>query len=166
VDAGRFEEWLEIVARLLRHETVTFDGKYHSVKDLALEPPPARQIPILVAALRPRMLELTAKWADQWNTAWFGPVDDKLKGRIESMQAAQTAADRTVELTVGITVTDPDQPPVAEPEPNTLNGTVEDLAQSFKEYEALGVTHLIAGTEPMTPRSTERLAQAKHLAFS
>jgi alkanesulfonate monooxygenase SsuD/methylene tetrahydromethanopterin reductase-like flavin-dependent oxidoreductase (luciferase family) len=163
---GRFEEWLEIVARLLRHETVTFDGKYHHVKDLALEPPPARQIPILVAALRPRMLELTAKWADQWNTAWFGPVDDKLKGRIESMQVAQTAADRTVELTVGITVTDLEQAAVAEPEANTLNGTVEDLAQSFKEYEALGVTHLIAGTEPMTPRSAERLAQAKHLAFS
>jgi probable F420-dependent oxidoreductase len=162
---GRFEEWLEIVARLLRHETVTFDGKYHHVQDLALEPPPARRIPILVAARRPRMLDLTAKWADQWNTAWFGQPDDKLKERLADMQSALAATDRTVELTVGITVTDPDQAAVAEPESTTLNGTVEELAQAFKQYEALGVTHLIAGTEPMTPRSAERLAKAKHLAF-
>jgi hypothetical protein len=81
------------------------------------------------------------------------------------MTAAVAKTDRSVELTVGITVTDPDQPSVAEPEANTLNGTLEDLAQSFKEYESLGVTHLIAATEPMTPRSTERLAEAKQLAF-
>jgi probable F420-dependent oxidoreductase len=165
---GRFEEWLEIVARLLRHETVTFDGTYHRVKDLALEPPPGRQIPILVAARRPRMLDLTAKWADQWNTAWFGQVNDTVKSRLDEMKAAVAKADRpadAVALTVGITVTDPDQPAVAEPEANTLAGTVEDLAQSFKDYESLGVTHLIAATEPTTPRSVQRLAQAKTLAF-
>ncbi|MDX6281003.1 MAG: hypothetical protein QOH03_2074 [Kribbellaceae bacterium] len=162
---GRFEEWLEIVARLLRHETVTFDGTYHHVKDLALQPPPARQIPILVAARRPRMLDLTAKWADQWNIAWFGQADDKVRARLDEMKAALAATDRAVELTVGITVTDPEQAPVAEPEVTTLKGTVEELAESFKEYESLGVTHLIAGTEPMTPRSAQRLAEAKHLAF-
>lgn len=165
---GRFEEWLEIVARLVRGETVTFDGKYHQVKDAVLEPPPARQIPIMVASFRPRMLELTAKWADQWNTAWFGTVDDKVKERIGSMRAALAAANRpaeAVELTVGITVTDPDQPAVAEPESNAIIGTVEELAQAFKEYESLGVTHLIAGTEPVTVRSAERLAEAKRLAF-
>ncbi|MEV6412033.1 hypothetical protein [Kribbella sp. NPDC051718] len=84
------------------------------------------------------------------------------------MKAAATTTDRpadAVELTVGITVTDPDQPPVAEPEANTINGTLKDLAEAFKEYESLGVTHLIAATEPLTPRSATRLAEAKHLAF-
>lgn len=47
---GRFEEWLEIVARLVRGETVRFDGTYHKVDGAILLPPPARRIPILVAA--------------------------------------------------------------------------------------------------------------------
>lgn len=35
--------------------------------------PPARpDLPILIAAKRPRMLELTARHADAWNMAWFG----------------------------------------------------------------------------------------------
>ncbi|WBQ05212.1 LLM class flavin-dependent oxidoreductase [Kribbella sp. CA-293567] len=165
---GRFEEWLEIVARLLRKETVTFEGKYHQAKAVALAPAPARQIPILVASFRPRMLELTAKWADQWNTAWFGEADDKLKERIAGIRSALAATDRpadSLELTVGITVTDPDQAAVAEPEANSINGTVEELAQAFKDYQALGVSHLIVALEPVTPRSAQRLAEAKQLAF-
>ena len=37
--------------------------------------------PILVAAKGERMLGLTARWADAWNTAWFGRVDDRLRTR-------------------------------------------------------------------------------------
>ncbi|MEV8377161.1 LLM class flavin-dependent oxidoreductase [Kribbella sp. NPDC056861] len=165
---GRFEEWLEIVARLLRKETVSFAGKYHQAQDVALVPAPERRIPLLVASFRPRMLELTAKWADQWNTAWFGLPNDKLKERLAGIRGALAAADRpaeSLELTVGITVTDRDQPAVAEPDASAIVGTVEELAEAFKEYEALGVTHLIVGTEPPTVRSAERLAEAKRLAF-
>lgn len=160
---GRFEEWLEIVARLVRGETVSFDGKYHQVKDAVLVPPPARRIPLLVAAFGPRMLDLTAKWADQWNTAWFGLPDEKLTNRLESIRTA--AAGNTLDLTVGITVTDATQPAVADPESPTISGSVEELAEAFKSYESLGVSHLIVGTEPMTVASVNRLAKAKHLAF-
>ncbi|MEU4390722.1 LLM class flavin-dependent oxidoreductase [Kribbella sp. NPDC023855] len=161
---GRFEEWLEIVARLVRGETVSFDGKYHQVKDAILVPAPERRIPLLVAAFGPRMLDLTAKWADQWNTAWFGLPDEKLTDRLTAIRTA--AGGNTLDLTVGITVTDPTQPAVADPESPTISGSVEDLAQAFKSYESLGVSHLIVGTEPMTVRSVERLAEAKHLAYS
>lgn len=84
--------------------------------------------------------------------------------KIGALAATGRPAD-AVELTVGITATDPEQPAVAEPDPNAIIGSVEELAQAFKEYEALGVTHLIAGTEPITVRSAQRLAEAKRLAF-
>ena len=71
----RFEEALQIVTSLLRGERVTFEGRFHHVRDAVLLPPPGRQIPILVAANRPRMLRLTARYADAWNTAWYGRPD-------------------------------------------------------------------------------------------
>jgi probable F420-dependent oxidoreductase len=166
---GRFAEWLEIVARMVRGETVSFDGTYHQVREAVLEPPATRQIPILVAARRPRMLELTANWADSWNTAWFGTANEKVEQRLEDLRSALAAAGRpddAVSRTVGITVRDPDQPPVGEPEPHAIDGTVADLAEAIKSYQSLGVDHLIAGLEPMTPQSVTRLAEAKKLAAS
>ena len=33
--------------------------------------------PILIAGTRPRMMRLTAKWADRWNSVWYGlPTDE------------------------------------------------------------------------------------------
>ena len=164
---GRFAEWLEIVARLVRGETVSLDGKYHQVREAVLAPAPQRRIPILIAATRPRMLDLTAQWADAWNTAWFGPVDDKVRGRLGELDDALTRVGRPgneVAKTVGITVRDVDQPPPAEPSRNAIDGSVEELAKVMKDYEALGVEHLIVSLEPMTARSVERLAEAKRPA--
>jgi FMNH2-dependent dimethyl sulfone monooxygenase len=163
---GRFAEWLEILARLVRGETVSYDGKYHQVNEAFLTPAPDRQIPILVAALRPRMLELTAKWADSWNTAWFAEPNEKVDQRLADMRAALETAGRTdeVSLTVGITVRDTSQPAIAEPEGNAIEGTPAELAEVIKAYESRGVTHLIAGLEPNTPETIAHLAEAKKLA--
>jgi alkanesulfonate monooxygenase SsuD/methylene tetrahydromethanopterin reductase-like flavin-dependent oxidoreductase (luciferase family) len=164
---GRFAEWLEIVARLVRGETVTLQGRYYATRDAALLPPPDRRIPILVAARQPRMLDLTAQWADSWNTAWFGAVGDRVKSRLRDLDSALSRNDRPadeVSRTVGIIVRDPDQPPVPEPEEIAFDGTVEELAAVLKEYESLGVDHLVTLLEPMTPRSIERLAEARRQA--
>ena len=164
---GRFEEWLEIVARLVRGETVTLDGAYHRVDGAVLVPPPVRPVPILVAAFGPRMLDLTARWADQWNTAWFGAANETVEENIRTLRAAVAASGRPVDsvsVTVGITVVDHDQTPVREPEPTAIGGTIPDLAEAFRAYEALGVEHLVIGLEPITVRSVRRVAEAKQLA--
>jgi alkanesulfonate monooxygenase SsuD/methylene tetrahydromethanopterin reductase-like flavin-dependent oxidoreductase (luciferase family) len=67
----RFEETLRIIAPLVRGETVTFDGSYHRADEAVLMPL-GRSIPILIAAFRPRMLRLTARYADAWNTPGTG----------------------------------------------------------------------------------------------
>ncbi|WP_344177153.1 LLM class flavin-dependent oxidoreductase [Kribbella lupini] len=164
--ASRFAEWVEIVARLIRGETVTKKGTYYTVNEATLVPQPDRRIPILIASRQPRMLDLTAQWADQWNTAWFGAVDDKVRGRLADLDEALARNDRpagAVSKTVGLTIRDPEQRDAGDP--SGFAGTVEELAEVFTAYAELGVEHLIVGLEPVTPRSVERLGEAKALAF-
>ena len=166
---GRFEEWLEIVARLVRGETVSLDGTYYTVDGAVLVPPPVRPIPILVAAFGPRMLDLTARWADQWNTAWFGPANETVQENIRKLRAAVAASgrpsmpSRSLSGSPSPTAT---SPPCGSRSRNAISGTIADIAQAFKDYEALGVDHLVVGLEPITVRSVRRIAEAKRLAAS
>ncbi|MFD7153570.1 LLM class flavin-dependent oxidoreductase [Kribbella sp. NPDC059898] len=156
---GRFAEWLEIVARLLRGETVTYDGTYYSVRDANLDPAPPHRIPLLVAGHRPRMLKLITQWADAWNTAWYGTPSDKLTERLQTLDEALKTANRpTITRTVGLIARDPDQP-VAEPNPSAI--PVQDLPAALTAYQKLGIDHAIISPEPMTPRTVERIAEAK-----
>jgi len=167
---GRFEEWVEIVARLVRGEQVTFQGRYHSVEDCVLVPRPERRIPVLVASHKPRMHGLTAKWADSWNTAWYGLPDDRFRERVAGMDEALAAVGRDpadLERTVGVVVVDPEQRTEEDEEggPYTpISGPVEDIAAALAEYERLGFAHAIVMAEPMTRRSVERVAEAAQLS--
>ncbi|MEI8410537.1 MULTISPECIES: LLM class flavin-dependent oxidoreductase [unclassified Kribbella] len=163
---GRFEEWLEIVARLIRGETVTYDGTYHGVREAVLDPAPPHRIPILVAGHRPRMMRLTAEWADVWNTAWYGAASEKVEDRLGTLRDAVKAAgkpDGAVAATVGVVVRDPDQAAVPDPHPGAIDGTIPELAEAMTAYQKLGIDQLIVSPEPMTPRSVERLAEARQL---
>ena len=107
---GRSQEAIAIIAPLVRGERVTLAGSYYQVRDAMLGPPPDRPIPILVAAKGGRMLRLTARYADAWNTAWFGLPDDLLQRRLAELTAALEAEGRdpaTLRRTVGMEVRDP-----------------------------------------------------------
>jgi alkanesulfonate monooxygenase SsuD/methylene tetrahydromethanopterin reductase-like flavin-dependent oxidoreductase (luciferase family) len=163
---GRFEEALEIITRLLDGEEVTYPGRWYQAEAAVLAPKAKRHIPILIAARRDRMLALTAAKADLWNTAWYGPPDDRLGAQLAAFDAALAQAGRTrgdVQPTVGVDIRDPEQPPVPEPNERALAGSVDELARTFDAYAALGVQHLMVGLEPMTIRSVERLAEAVRL---
>jgi alkanesulfonate monooxygenase SsuD/methylene tetrahydromethanopterin reductase-like flavin-dependent oxidoreductase (luciferase family) len=164
---GRFEEALTIIRGLLAGERVTLEGRYHRADGAILLPPPGRRIPILVAARKERMLALTAKHADAWNTAWYGAPDERLRTRLAGFDAALAAAGRTrddVVPTVGIDVRDVDQPPVPEPNPHAIAGSVEELAAVLRAYRDLRFGHVMVGLEPISVRSVERLAEAVTLA--
>jgi alkanesulfonate monooxygenase SsuD/methylene tetrahydromethanopterin reductase-like flavin-dependent oxidoreductase (luciferase family) len=107
---GRFEEAIAIIGPLLGGERVTLAGRYYQVRDAVVRPPPDRSIPLLVAAKGRRMLRLTARYADAWNTAWFGLPDDLLQRRLAELHAALEAEGRdpaTLRRTVGMEVQDP-----------------------------------------------------------
>jgi alkanesulfonate monooxygenase SsuD/methylene tetrahydromethanopterin reductase-like flavin-dependent oxidoreductase (luciferase family) len=143
---GRFAEALEIVARLLRGEQLTFEGRYNALQDAALAPAPSRRIPILVAAERPRMLALAARWADARVTAWYRGGDEQLRQSAAAFEAALAAEGRdraSFTHFVGIDVDD-----------ELPSGVLAACA-------ALGFEHAIVRFESVTPEQVKRLAASR-----
>jgi alkanesulfonate monooxygenase SsuD/methylene tetrahydromethanopterin reductase-like flavin-dependent oxidoreductase (luciferase family) len=66
----RFEEALEVITRLMSQDRTSYRGRHYRLDDAPLAPRPVQEprIPILIAAHRPRMLRLAARYADQWDT--------------------------------------------------------------------------------------------------
>ena len=57
--ASRFEESFEIVRRLLGGERVTFEGRFHHVREAVLLPAPARRPPLMAGSTGERVLAAT-----------------------------------------------------------------------------------------------------------
>jgi probable F420-dependent oxidoreductase len=149
---SRFEEAIEIVASLLREGKVDFHGRYFNAPDCELRPrgPRPGGPPVLIASQGPRMLKLTAQFADAWNTAWFGLVDGITDRRAELERAcAEIGRDpKTIAVTVGVNVfyPMPGMTPTREVDPDrTLMGTPEEIAAGLRAYEDAGVSHVICG---------------------
>jgi probable F420-dependent oxidoreductase len=145
---SRFDEALQIMVPLLRGARVTFEGSHYRAGDAVLLPPPERPIPILIAGNRPRMLRLTARHADAWNTAWFTAPDERLNQRLADMRAALEAEGRdpaTLRRTVGMDCDLTD---------------AGALARRIDDYERLGIDDLIVGFQPVTRESLDLLARA------
>ena len=53
-------------------EKATFAGTYYNVIEARCEPKPEPFPPIMVGAFKPKMLRLTAKYADWWNVSSSG----------------------------------------------------------------------------------------------
>jgi F420-dependent oxidoreductase-like protein len=70
--AKHMREYLEVLAPLLRGEPVAYQGEQYRV-NAALQFPGVPAVPLMVAALGPRMLELTGRLADGTITWMTGP---------------------------------------------------------------------------------------------
>jgi alkanesulfonate monooxygenase SsuD/methylene tetrahydromethanopterin reductase-like flavin-dependent oxidoreductase (luciferase family) len=70
---SRFEEAIQIVRSMLSDESTTFRGSCYNLTEAPCDPKPVQSpLPILVGTRSPRMLRITARYADQWNT-WATP---------------------------------------------------------------------------------------------
>ena len=166
---GRFEEGIQIIAPLLRGETVSFEGRWHRALDAELLPRPVREggPPILIAGKRPRMLRIVTEHAVQWNGAWYGLPDqaDELGTRLANLGRALDAAGRdpsTLVLTAGIFVAyddAEDDAPIS-----AIRGSTSEIADALTGYEELGISHLIVHLFPRTPDAVARLGETAALA--
>jgi probable F420-dependent oxidoreductase len=166
---SRFSEGLEILVPLLSGERVTVEGRYHRAVDAELRPGPIRAggPPILIAGKQPRMLSLVARWADQWNAAWYGHPDaaDELRERRANLHTALAAAGRdpaTLQITVGIFVAF--EGASADAPRRAIRGSLDEVAAALTGYANLGVAHLIAHVFPRTPEAVRKLGEAAALA--
>ncbi len=149
---GRFEEALQILVPLIRGERLTFEGPWNHVEDAVLVPPPPRpSMPILIAAKGERMLRLTARHADAWQTAWFGLPDERYAQRHADLLAACDAEGRdpaTLELTVGVDVSDAQ-------EGAHLPLDAGAIADGLAAWAAEGIGHLQIGMPMTTPATVD-----------
>jgi alkanesulfonate monooxygenase SsuD/methylene tetrahydromethanopterin reductase-like flavin-dependent oxidoreductase (luciferase family) len=148
---GRFEEALRIIVPLVHGQRVTFDGEYGQVHDAQIRPTPIRpDLPILVAAKGERMLRLTARYADAWQTAWFGRPDGRYRERHDALLVACESEGRdsaTLEVTVGVEVTSD--------EDGAASVAIEAraVADTLLAWQEIGADHVQLAVNPGTPES-------------
>ena len=162
---GRFEDSLAVITALIRDGRADLEGQWLTVRDVFLRPLARPDLPILVAAKKPRMLELTARHADAWNLAWFGMPDERLAGlRRELAEACERVGrdQSTLAITVGIVVRYPDAAGASAEVPTTpgLSGTAAEIAAGLRAHADAGADHLITVLEPCTPETVGLFAEA------
>jgi 5,10-methylenetetrahydromethanopterin reductase len=92
-------EFVEIVRRAMRGETVRYEGRVFRVESFTLESVPARVVPVFIAALRGRMLALAGELADGVLLNWTTPEHARAAaGAVRT--AAQASGRRPEDVTV------------------------------------------------------------------
>jgi alkanesulfonate monooxygenase SsuD/methylene tetrahydromethanopterin reductase-like flavin-dependent oxidoreductase (luciferase family) len=92
VRVDQLDETLQIIKALWTEKRVTFIGKHYRVFEADCEPKPNPLPPIMVGAFKPKMLRLTAKYADEWNVSSTGIT--KYRHLVTAFEHACTEVDR------------------------------------------------------------------------
>jgi probable F420-dependent oxidoreductase len=166
--ASRLDEAVQLLRPLLRDGHVDFAGHYYQALDCDDLPrgPRAGGPPLLLGGEGPRMLRLTAQYADLWNTGYLGQPETLAapRSRIEAACREVGRDPRTLGVTalIGLWFPDlgPDKPAFLD---HPLTGTPAELAEAMRGYAALGVPHIMFQCEPHTPESLRRLTEAVQL---
>ena len=164
---SRLEEALQIIKPLLQDREVNFEGRFHSALDTVISPRGPREsgVPILLAAFAPRMMRLTAQYADMWTTDWLGPIS-KVQEDIAKLRAACDDVGRdfsTLKITGGVTIGYPDLgtlPQWMETPDSYITGSADDVASRLREYREEGVHHVLTNLYPFSPEAITRYAEA------
>ena len=69
VRVEQLEEAIQIIQKMWHEETATFEGRYYRVVEVRCEPRPLPVPQIMIGAFKPKMLRLTAQYADWWNVS-------------------------------------------------------------------------------------------------
>ncbi len=173
---SRFEEAIQIIAGLLRNGRVDFEGTFHSAHECELRPsgPRPHGPPIMVGASGPRMLGLTARYADAWN-ANFGNSSESIRSQNDAVDAACQEAGRDpakLERSASVFVdvaghARPGDHWVADTRAGrTLSGSAEELATALRAYAKAGITHIQVWLDPNTVAGVEAFAPVLQLLDS
>lgn len=157
---SRFEEAIQIVRSMLTEENTTFHGACYDVTDAPCDPKPVQSpLPLLVGTRSPRMLRITARHADEWNT-WGTPK--QAAARRTALIEACGKVDRdpaTMWTSVNALVDLNGSAPA--PGPATIFGSAQQLADQLGQYVELGFDEFIL---PDWNLGTDKSERADNLA--
>jgi len=111
------------------------------------------------------MLQLAARYADSWNTAWLG-LPTALPERRATLEAACAAEGRdpaTLAVTAGVIVAYPNTSALTDTPPSpdkVLSGSAAEVAAGLRAYAGMGVADVICSLDPTTPEAVAWLADA------
>jgi len=158
---SRFEESIQIVRSMLSAESTTFHGAYYDITDAPCDPKPVQSpLPLLVGTHSPRMLRITARHADEWNT-WGTPAQAAVHRTALIETCHEVGRDpATVRTSVNALVDlDGGAPP---PGRAALVGSAQQLVDQFGQYAELGFDEFILPDWNLgTDRLTDTLARIK-----
>lgn len=113
---GRLREYIEIVRMAMNGERIVYDGKHYVLprpggegKALKLSIPPQPDLPIYLATLGPKSLELTGELADGWlGTSFIPEHSDVLLDPIRAgaAKAGRTLDDIDIQINANLAVSD------------------------------------------------------------
>lgn len=102
---SRLEESAAAIRELFDTGTSSFQGRWLHLENADLSPRPEPAPPLWIAATGPKMLDLTARYADGWNLAWFGgnPAPFiKKTGQLRDAAKAAGREDGDLTISVGL----------------------------------------------------------------
>jgi alkanesulfonate monooxygenase SsuD/methylene tetrahydromethanopterin reductase-like flavin-dependent oxidoreductase (luciferase family) len=159
---SRFEEAINIIAPMLREGRATFHGTYYQVNNVVNQPRGPRAgeggPPILIGTGSPRMMRLTARFADAWNGDWHRETSS-LVPLLERLDEACADVGRDPATMVRSSSSAIAMPGYLGVRANPIAGDNEQIAESLAAFRDLGIQHHVAGLDPCTPTSVEQYSR-------
>jgi probable F420-dependent oxidoreductase len=162
---ARSNEQLEIVRRLWEEERPQFGGNFYHFENVAFYPKPSQKprLPVWVGGEAAPAQRRAAVYGDAWFPYFVRITATELAARFDTVRqwAAEAGRDpASIRLTCCRPVVVTDEP-VAQEE-DRLAGTPDQLVESLRAFQAIGVEHLalqfMAGRYPDRVQQIERFA--------
>jgi len=149
---SRFAEALDIIVPLLRDGHVDFAGDYYEVRDCVLTPrgPSRKGPPIIIGSKGPRMMRLTAHYANGYNSVWHRTPDVVVSRYAELRTACEQEGRDFNELqrSAGTMVHMLAPGETLPADSRAITGSPEEVAEQLRAFERAGVQELIVILDP------------------
>jgi probable F420-dependent oxidoreductase len=151
---SRFEESTIVIDGLLRDGAADFEGRFVTARGAVNRPrgPRPDGPPILVGTTGHRMLRLTARYADAWNTVWH-PDADAAREALAAVDDACREVGRPPETLIRTAGGNIARDGATGTRPNPMTGDDAEIARRIAGFRDLGFRHFVCGLDPCTPDS-------------
>ena len=157
----RFAEAMQIISPLVRTGHADFKGTYYQASDAVNLPRGPRWReggpPIIMGANKPRMMQLTARYADAWNSDWLARPED-IQPMVSELDKACAEIGRDPETLIRTSSTRFSFDDDAD-DPMLVHGAPEEMAATLHAYANLGMRQHLVSLDPRTVDNFERFAK-------